>query len=370
MSSDPVRVPREPWGLKRISVEAFGVPWSVVVSDAAYDAGVSVVLPVLDADPVVSIDVRDVEAEGIFRRLGDQVGLVAQYSDGVVEFVSSDRAFKAWGVVRSGVADPEPLANALREATGGVVQIVGDRLVVFGADEAVERAEAIGARISSGVDGWAVDVAVVELSETLNRELGLGVNAAFDAQLEATGGVGRLDESGAVFGARARAVVGVVGRAVEDQNGARLLRSAQLFVLEGSEASFQQGSIVRIPRRTVSDQGTVTTTGFETIPTGLRMRVRAKRVEGGALFSLTPSVSAVTGFVDGAPTISESSVESSMVLASGEYVVLSGFDSNAVRLGASGLPGASAGLGRLDTEGVERASIVFLVRAQRVYAGS
>ena len=119
-------------------------------------------------------------------------------------------------------------------------------------------------------------------------------------------------------------------------------------------------------RRTVSSEGTVTVTGFDDVESGFVLEVTARRVPGGVLLDLVPTLSTVTGFVGGKPVLAKRSMDASAVFDSGDWLVLSGLDSLSGSADASGMPGVPW----LQSNSVasDRSTLVLAVRAVRVFS--
>jgi type II secretory pathway component GspD/PulD (secretin) len=247
-----------------------------------------------------------------------------------------------------------------------VAVVTGDRVVVSGPERAYASIDQVASRLATGVDGWMLQVRFVSVSEAVRRAAGLDWSVSGRANVGVDAATGFEVGEFPTLGARVAASVGVVFSAAESERGAKVLREGRVYVLEGAEAEFGQGESVPVPRRTVSDQGTVTVTGFDRIETGFRLKVAAKRVDGGVSLDLKPSVSAITGYVEGYPITSESSVSSTVVLASGEYCILMGLDLEDESAERRGVPGVSAVLGSFHANEHSRTSILVVVRAVRV----
>lgn len=364
--------PPEPWGLPPVWLTASEAKASVVAGEVARQAGVGVVMGKEAGEKLVSVSFEGCSGEEAFRTIAGQVGLGVRYRGGTVEYVEADRVVEGFGVLSSGYYEVEEASNAVRALVGseGTVSIMGERLIVSGTREALRRVQVFGSQLESGPDGWHLDVRLVRVSRKLRRELGIDWTVEGSVRAELDAGRGMLPGATPVVGARARAVVAAVAAAAESSSDAELVYSAPVWVLEGETATLRQGERVPIPRRTVSDAGTVTTTGVDYIDAGFDLRVFAKRVPGGVRLELRPSLSSISGFVEGYPIVSRSEVESVAVVRSGEWMVLGGLEVEERLEERAGLPGALEsvfGSRRVATE--SGSTLLVLIRAVRVHAG-
>lgn len=339
------------------------MPLSVIVAEVAAQTGVSVLgLPPLKSDTLYSVEWRAIPARTAFESIGTYVAHSASFADGMVTYTATPVPEAL--VLQTGLVDPDEIRKAVEQlGDGGKSSVVGDRLVVTGPPGIVDAAEDVARRLEQGVDGWQVVVRYVVVSEGLRREAGVDVAVAGRADASIGGSVGASSvEDGVSLGGRLTA--SLIATALERQRGARLLREGTLFVLEGRDARFSSGQVVPVPRRTVSDQGTVTVTGYDNVETGFILAVAARRASDGVLLDLKPEVSTIIGYVEGAPIRSRSQVESTLVVPDGGSVVLTGFESSDVSDERRGVPGfLGYGIFEQATD-----SLAVVVEARRVYA--
>jgi type II secretory pathway component GspD/PulD (secretin) len=378
MSQEWIPVERNPerirevgsdWGIGLVSISVMDAPAGVVLVEVGYQTGVAVLVPESTKENTISISVENIDGQTVFETIADELGLSARFEDGVVSFVKPDEAAVEFTVFRPGYLVAQDAVDALRSivGSGGTVTTLGDRLVVTGDRRSVERAVEFRDELQIGQDGWMLEIRVVNVTKSLRRAVGL------DWTLEARAGVrGGVGESGPfgplpVTGLQAEFIASVLAKATEDAREAVLRNTATLFVLEGGNAELQQGDVVPVPRFQTSPAGTTTTTGFDFINTGLSIVVAAERVPDGVRLDIEPRVSTVTGFVREAPVISESSVKVTAIVRSGEWMIISGLDSFSGSSSSDGVPGIPEQLGMRGLD-VTKGSLLFLIRAERVYA--
>jgi hypothetical protein len=87
---------------------------------------------------------------------------------------------------------------------------------------------------------------------------------------------------------------------------------------DDAEATFSRGRVVPVPRKAVSDQGTLSTTGFQQIQTGLEVKIGVREFGGDtARAKLEVSDSTILEMVEGAPVVEREALASDLVIRSG-----------------------------------------------------
>lgn len=355
------------WGLPEVTLIADKGSLADVALDLADQCSCGVVVP-QDEDLVVSVALVEVNGEAAFRELARQVELQVEYRNGVVVFVDS-AAPEDFVLFRPPYELPADMAAALTSLIGedGEVVLMGSRVVVVGSASAAERAAEFVSLAATGPDGWLIEVVIVEVSRSLREALGLDVGVSGEVSIGADAATGSAVGSFPVVGARAAGTVSVVLQAAEDGQFANVLQHATLYLLEGSGAEMRRGESVPVPRRAVSDFGTVTTEGYTYIDSGLLVRVEGQRVPEGLLVELTAEVSDVIGFVDEAPIRQQSTMNVGGVLRSGEWLVMVGLDAVEDERSLSSTPGLASIFGSSVDRSVGKRTGLLFCRATRVF---
>lgn len=251
---------------------------------------------------------------------------------------------------------------------GASTAILGDRLLVSGPPDVLDAARDLGRELGRLADGWLVEVEWIRLDRGFSRTLGLGLGASGQGTLAVGGRFGR-DFPAPVVGATARLAVSAIAEALEDSRLAASISAGRVFVREGSAASLRVGGSVPIPLRAVNEAGVVVTTGYQTIKTGYDLQVTARRVEGGVLLGLRPSISEVVGFVEEAPILTSTDADVSVVVDSGGVVILSGLSTASASKTDSGLPGLAFPWGQRRSAEESDTELVLVCRVQRTFRG-
>lgn len=365
-ASRPVaRSASDEWSLPAVTYSAADQPVSAVLSDLCALAGVAAVIP--DSAAKVTVEFDAVSGRAALVEVARLGGFSVEYRDGVVVFPPLGDVVHDFVVLRPGVERIAAAQEGLVAVMGSRAKAtpVGGRLVVTGDRPALAKAAELAAELETGTDGWVVEVRVVEVSAAISQSLGLDVEVGGAVGVGIDAGVGhRKAAAWPVFGARAALSAEAILRAAWESREARVVRGGRVFVLEGSEGRLQQGDVVPVPRRTVSDQGTVTVTGFDRLATGFGLTVRAERVPGGVRLDLDVRLGGVIGYVEGSPITSETTIASVVAVSDGGFVILSGFESVSEQRRRKGLPVLTS-LGSESFDGSD-SSVVVLLQARRV----
>ena len=353
-----------------VSIFAVDAPLSEVVSDIAYQIGVSAIVDADLREAVVSVEFRSIDAAEAFRRVARSASAYYAEADGVVTISAAPPPPSVVLSLPVEFDDAGELAELLSLIAGETASVssLGSEVVVAGDAESVARVAAAVEDVASRPDGWMLQVLVFRTTQALGVQIGVApsVGASLGGEFGVGVGDSLLGTSGSV---EAAASVSLLAQAAQDGSDAELASVGSLFILEGRSASLQQGQVVPVRRRRTSAEGNVETVGFDQIQTGFTMQAEARRVGERVLLELTPRLSSVVGFVEDAPITDEQSVTATAVVSSGEWIILSGLDSWRDSVSSSGLPGLPGSLlWESETRTSERSSVIVCVRAVRVFA--
>lgn len=99
------------------------------------------------------------------------------------------------------------------------------------------------------------------------------------------------------------------------------------LIRDGCRAYWQDGTSYPIPKKTVSDYGTVTTTGYDYKDTGLVISTTLRECKQGAILTLDIQDSTITGYVDGSqPILSKTQLTSESIVKSGHVYLMGEFN--------------------------------------------
>lgn len=104
---------------------------------------------------------------------------------------------------------------------------------------------------------------------------------------------------------------------------ADLFASPMFILRDGVKGSWSDGQRVPVPQKTVSDYGTISTTGFTYIDTGLNVDVTVKESKLGAFLESTISLSDIKSYVEGNPVTSQTKVNIALDVVPNKIYLLS-----------------------------------------------
>lgn len=200
----------------------------------------------------------------------------------------------------------------------------------------LRRASAILEEIEAArADTWVVQLYLFSCSKTASREIGIDTTALVDLSytFAKTSLIATPDDSLKLAGAFSAVMKATATREDVDLVG------KPLFVLaDGEKSNFNSGLTVPVPKRSVSDQGTVTTQGFDYIQSGFTAECSVRDWGAGtARLEVKVSIGQITGFVESAPIQSKEDFQTVAVVASSGVYLLGALDRDETRSGAAGL---------------------------------
>ena len=287
----------------------------------ADESGRSVILAEsLDQDLVtgefVEMSVDDI-ARQVARRMGVSVRIAGEViflgtaaPEDLAQLVRRVRRLDPDAIKQTLLMFASPEGRHIVENDGLVVVL--DRVEVLEqlalALEAVEREE-------SAV--WIVQLHLIGWSRRAAEEFGVDVAPAAAVAASLAFGPGRTTE---ISGS---ASLDAILRLANDRDDVAVVAAPMLVLLDGETASFIQGDRVPIPRRVVSDQGTVSTQGYDFIQTGTQISVKLReRSESSARVDLDVGMSDLRRIVEEAPVTGEETLKTSAVVeATGVYLL-------------------------------------------------
>jgi type II secretory pathway component GspD/PulD (secretin) len=212
----------------------------------------------------------------------------------------------------------------------GRVQTFGDGVVVVGDRvEVLQRVEELLTRLEAVESAcWVMQLYLVSLSESDQRELSLNAQPAIDlaatlaassAASTATGGAVNLASQNVA----ATGALSAVLKASRDSRTSRTVAEPLFVLVDGASASFNRGQRVPIAQQTVSDQGTVTTSGYSFINVGLGCDVAIREHGTDVVASMVKvEISRIESYVEKAPVTAVESFNCNALLCSGGVYLL------------------------------------------------
>lgn len=263
---------------------------------------------------VVNAGIRDV-LSSVARRYG--VDITQQ---GSVYYIGTlkpqDRALLVRKVKRLRSDDIVKMISALISEVGKVASspdgltVVGDRVQVLrNINSMIDQIEAARANT------WVAQLYMITGSTIASRELGFDTTATLDVAAILANSKSNVEALGA-FNA--------VLRAARSNSGHSVLAEPMLLLTDGGSGSIRDGERIPIPRKVVSDNGTVTTVGYEYVNTGVNVTVNIREMSSrSASCGVKIVMDQVTSYVEGTvPVTSGQTFETQAVVDSGGTYLL------------------------------------------------
>lgn len=200
--------------------------------------------------------------------------------------------------------------------------VVGDRVEVLARlHEMLNQVEAAPSPV------WVVQLYLLSLSAKELQDLGIDNTPALDLSLAFAAGSSAATAAGAA--AVAPATANLKGglhsllRVAQSSEDGCLMAEPLFYLVDGSKSEIVRGDRVPVPRNVVSNQGTVTTQGYDFVQTGLTVRCELREVSGqSAALTVHTEVSAITDFVGSAPVVAREAYDTRCVVESGGVYLL------------------------------------------------
>jgi type II secretory pathway component GspD/PulD (secretin) len=298
---------------KKITLSTSGMKLMDFLRFVVDQTGLSIICEQeLDSLPVnvnvVDTDVKDV-LSAVARRYG--VDITEQ---GNVLFIGAlqaqDRALLVRKVKRLTADEITSMVQTLNSEVGKVaasndgLTVVGDRVRVLqnvsSMLDQVERAQ---------TNTWLLQMYLISGTNSVSSELGFDTTASFDIAATLANSSSAITSLG-VFNA--------VLASARGKSQYQVIAEPMMLITDGGASSIQDGETIPIPRRTVSDSGTVNTTGYDYIKTGLVVNTSLREMSTtSATCNLEIEMTQVSSYVDTAPVTTGQTFKTTAVLESG-----------------------------------------------------
>jgi hypothetical protein len=280
--------------------------------------------------PHITGDWRDQSVRSVVREICDAHALVVVPSDD--RFVLHRLVGgESWARIPFGINTHEELLPMLGRLVGeSDAHAVGDDLYIFGSSADVDRAKDVAREVHRGRHAFRLTLTMVESSDALAQELGLdhALVGNIAAEWSSNGGAPSVSMAIAASG---------LLRASRDSTQARVVHVSALHLVPGTMSSMHSGDTIPVPQRTVSDQGTVTVTGYTSVRSGLQLEASVAESPGLSsidqrvhFVELVYDLSTVTAFVEDVPRLATRTLRSRIGMVHQEPVILGRLDHRAV----------------------------------------
>jgi hypothetical protein len=303
----------------RITMLAVGLSWSSAVRDICSQCDLSVMIPKEFEGETCDVNFSNVLIKDALTQLCAGNNKVSfNIVDNMVVFDSA--VVQSVGIAENGYATPDELASAINNILpdGTSVLVANGKVVVGGTNSVVDQASAIAQLVGSHKpSSWYVDVCILSMADNWATNFGITGSIGGIVNFNADGDPNILES--------------VLNGSWNIQSGGGIdsvvLRTS-VILLSGTKSFVRSVEEIPVPRTTVSPQGTVTVSGYDTVNAGITLSLDCIAVDNGLRVAINPEVSDIQGYVGDRPLITRREVSSNVIIKDGDVVLLSGLWSN------------------------------------------
>ena len=280
---------------KRLTLSAQAMPLTEFLRWLSNETGISVVCAkTLDSEPV-TVDIVSQGVDGVLSVVARRLGVQVTRTNNVYyigQLSAEDRGVLVQRVSRLKGQQLIDSVTCLLSENGRVtgyddgLAVVGDKV------EILQRvAELFDGIEQAPCDAWFIQFFLFSFhNENL---LEYGVDLSLDASLAVRIFDGADVKSGFLTAAL---------KASHDDKLVTLVSNPFFVLADGYNAGYVSGQNVPIPKKTVSDAGTITTTGYDYQQTGLQFAVSLRQIQNSkASLSFTFESSTIVDYIEAAP---------------------------------------------------------------------
>jgi type II secretory pathway component GspD/PulD (secretin) len=295
------------------------------------------------------LDSRRISAELQNTPLVDVFGLLSRRLG-----VQVSRVGDAWFVGKLRVEDKGFLVRKVRRLTdqglNQAVQVLlseagrsvsyNDGLVVVSDRvEVLQRVSGLLDAIESArADTWVIQLYLVAVSDDVKATFGADTTALANLSYSFAKASAGLPISSTPGGGSLTSSLSAALSTTASKASVRLVGKPLFLIGDGESANFQSGVTVPVPKKTVSDQGTVTTSGFDYIQAGLSASCSLRETtSAGAKLTVGVSIGQITGYVENAPVQTKSTFNTVAVVQAGGVYLLGSLDQDEKDINDKGL---------------------------------
>lgn len=298
---------------KKITLSTNSMKMTEFLRYMADNAGISIVCDQSLDGNVVNVNVVDTEVRDVLSAVARRYG-VDITEQGNVFYIGTlkpqDRAILVRKVKRLSQDEIMSMVQTLSSEVGRVaassdgLMVVGDRVrVLQNINSMLTQVE------QAQTNTWVLQMYLISGSNTRDKEMGFDTTATFDIAASLANSTSKTDSLGAF-----RAIL----KSARSRSRYEILAEPMMLITDGGKSSIQDGETIPIPKRTVSDSGTVNTTGYEYVKTGIVVNTSLREMSSkSATCNIEIEMTQVTSYVDYAPITSGQTFKTTAVLESG-----------------------------------------------------
>jgi len=314
---------------RRLTISCERMPVPKFLQFVATETGVSLVADEQLDSRTVTLEASDVSLAELLgtvaRRLGVQIGRVGS-TWYLGQLRGEDRGVLVRRVRRLSQEGVKSAVDVMLSDAGRLSTFPDGLLVCGDRVEVLDRIRDLLDRVeASGAESWAVQLYLISLSESKATELGINAQPLIElsyAFASKSNGLGLSTTTPEDLKKLTNALTSVLKASATSQD-IRIVAQPLFLLLDGESSKFSSGISIPIPKRVVSDQGTVTTQGYEFVNSGLDCDASIREVSAQLVrFKVAVELGQLQGFVEQAPIRSKDRFETVAVLASGGVYLL------------------------------------------------
>ena len=272
-------------------------------------------------DKLVSIDVVDTDIgeilSGVARRFNADI-IVQGDLFYIGNLKMDDRGYLVRKVKRLSQDSIKEVITAMLSDMGRVF-VNNDGLIVVG--DSLRVLKQVDSMLTSverqPANTWILQMYLITTTDRSTRNLGFETEAYLDISH-----IGWLDTSAAFAQGVTKVIADSEFRAIlnmaRSSERYRIDAEPMILMVDGGSASVRDGEKIAVPMKTVSDMGTVSTTGYEFVDTGiitnLSLREMSKKT---ASCDISVELTQVTGYVEEFPITAGQTFSTTAILESG-----------------------------------------------------
>lgn len=281
----------KPTELPAISITAKDMPLRAFLKIIMDSNDISVICDEGLEERRITLAVNGIRADRVMELIARRLNVAVTRTGNIYYLGASkpeDKAVYITKCTRLDTASTKAAVEIMLSQDGKSLALEDGLLIVADKTEILGRVASFVEDIKNApADTWVIQYQIISYSQSAQKELGL--NTASNFALAA----GSAEANGDISAALTAAVT---------SGKARLLSQPLQLIEDGTQATLKDGTTTPVPRKTVSDSGTVTTTGVDYIESGLEIKSYIRDMGNGyARLKVTIESTAVSGYVDSYP---------------------------------------------------------------------
>lgn len=248
---------------------------------------------------VVNAEFKETDLNTVFTVLSRQLGVDLVKIGNTFylgEIKSEDKAILIRRVLSQDESSLKNILDSVKSPEGRCTIAPGRLVVVSDTDFVIRRiSEVLDDLDSYSVPSWIVQLYFLVLRKDALAEGGLTMTTSGSLSYNISENTINLENF---------KIEGLFSGLIESSY-ADLYASPMFILRDGIKGTWSDGQRVPVPKRTVSDYGTVTTSGFDYIDTGLKVVTSCTQSKVGAYLQLDISLSDIQSYVEGNPVTSQ-----------------------------------------------------------------